>query len=300
MLRLYLLFLFVLVNSSKVSSYYTTNYCRKLISVPRERTRFDHAVTVSYRSKKTCLYLLDRNKSNDSSSSSNSSSRSGSSSSSSTNNMEPFYKKMLTIKCPFFRRRAYDILDSISSIGIFLKARHKTISLFPIGPSVAVTPGSKLKHQDWDTLKAYIASDWEGKSYYITGKLSKNIYHDQCLFDGPDPDMPVRGLYKYLSFASSLFNHKLSRADLLKPIEVNEAQRTLTAHWRLEGVLNLPGHPPLKPFTGSTTYHVGDNRLIEKHVETWDISVFDAFISTVFPSFGAPPAKEIDDRDRVV
>jgi hypothetical protein len=63
-----------------------------------------------------------------------------------------------------------------------------------------------------------IENDWRpstSKGYYLTGKLTQSIYRDDCLFDGPDPDMPVRGLHKYLNAASQLFETKSSTAELL-------------------------------------------------------------------------------------
>ena len=79
---------------------------------------------------------------------------------------------------------------------------------------------------------------------------------------------------------------------MIDNIVIDETARTMTVHWRLEGILNLPWHPRLKPWTGTTTYHVDQSGLIEKHIETWDISVLDAFASTLLPflSIGAPPA----------
>lgn len=74
-----------------------------------------------------------------------------------------------------------------------------------VGRHVLKTPdGSILKHRGlpMDVIRDIIIKDWAGKAgpgpdnnhkgYYITGKLNSTIYRDDCLFDGPDPDMPVR------------------------------------------------------------------------------------------------------------
>lgn len=51
----------------------------------------------------------------------------------------------------------------------------------------------------------------------------------------------------------------------------------------------------IKPYTGTTQYSVDDaTGLISHHVETWDISVLDAFVSTLLPGFGAPPAPPVE------
>jgi hypothetical protein len=150
--------------------------------------------------------------------------------------------------------------------------------------------------RDW----GYSKGNWSGKGYYVNGKLSKNIYREDCFFDGPDPDMPVCGLRKYLLSASQLFDSKLSRADVIAPVKYCDVQKTVQVKWRIEGILKLPWKPHLKPWTGSTTYFLDDDRLVYKHIENWDITVIDAFLSTLLPllNYGAlpapPPSSQLD------
>ena len=217
--------------------------------------------------------------------------------------LDAMYNKSLKIRCPFFRRRATDFVDSIASVVQFVLARHKSLPL-PILPSNQPslrTTGNKILGLPISLIANILQKDWKantdfssltsGKGYYITGKLTHEIYRDDCFFDGPDPDMPVSGLQKYVTSTSQLFDHRSSRADLIS-LEMCEVMRTVTIHWRLEGMLNLPWHPKLKPWTGQTIYYIDDTGLIERHVELWDISVIDAFVSTLFPflNFGAPAA----------
>jgi len=107
--------------------------------------------------------------------------------------------------------------------------------------------------------------------------------------------MPVRGLRKYLSASSQLFDHKLSRADIIS-IDFDPIDRLIFVGWRIEGVLNLPWHPPVKPWTGKTTYQIDSSGLISEHTEKWDISVIDAFLSTLLPESiyrGSPAASKM-------
>jgi len=163
--------------------------------------------------------------------------------------------------------------------------------------------GTVCKHRYLDiyTLCEIIRADWcpaetretrpeytvernpDYKGYYITGRLNSTIYRDDCLFDGPDPDMPVRGLRKYLSAASHLFDHKLSYA-MLRSLQVEG--RTIVARWELGGVLMLPWRPKVKSWTGCTIYHLDEEGLVAIHEEQWDISVYEAFVSTIWPSLG--------------
>eukprot|EP00747_Dinoflagellata_sp_TGD_P178611 gnl/TRDRNA2_/TRDRNA2_27849_c0_seq1.p1 gnl/TRDRNA2_/TRDRNA2_27849_c0~~gnl/TRDRNA2_/TRDRNA2_27849_c0_seq1.p1 ORF type:complete len:497 (-),score=46.70 gnl/TRDRNA2_/TRDRNA2_27849_c0_seq1:226-1716(-) len=213
--------------------------------------------------------------------------------------LDELYERSFKIKCPFMRRRAFDSLEAMKRVLLFIVARHKSTPLFP-NPQARL-PISKTKHLALNEIAALIHKDWtgngQGRGYYVTGALTKEIYDEECIFDGPDPDMPVKGLRKYLLAASHLFDSRKSRADLTRPIEYDTESGTVTAYWRLQGVINLPWHPQVKPWTGSTTYHVDpESGLISSHREEWDISVPDAFISTLFPwlNFGAPAAEVVD------
>lgn len=230
------------------------------------------------------------------------------------------------IRCPFFRRRTADMIDSVAAICRFLVCRHKSLGL-PFITNLLLDdqnderlqpPGCKAigrhvrKNSDGSICKQrglsiekiaeIIKFDWRpfetlernkgesqfinkksiNKGYYITGRLDSTIYRDDCLFDGPDPDMPVRGLRKYLSAASHLFDHNQSYARLLS-IECNESggkygKGVIIVHWELGGVLMLPWKPIVKPWTGSTKYHLDESNLIVFHEEAWDISALEAFI----------------------
>jgi len=194
--------------------------------------------------------------------------------------------------------------------------------------STATTDSIKTTDLSLQTLLDIIRSDWKpttSKGYYLTGKLSQSIYRDDCFFEGPDPDMPVRGLHKYLNAASQLFETKSSTAELLnisiikinKVVEEDEIVRenpatdtflqtirdritsssegldddydvpfVIVAEWRLSGVLHLPWHPKLPTWTGRTIYHFDSNHLVKRHEEEWDISVLQAFTQTLWPQLG--------------
>ena len=270
-------------------------------------------------------------------------------------NLDQLYDKSIRIKCPFFRRRAADLIDHAATVVQFLLIRHKSLpgisdlfldydlSSSSSSPSSAMAeedhvvltgennnhgdvvvvpslhhnlmdvvsspPGCKplgyhiKRHPDGTSQKSrylsisdishQIQHDWTGgshghdKGYYITGKLDSTIYRDDCLFTGPDPDMPVRGLRKYLNAAAHLFDPKLSDANLLS-ISWDEyggkkGCGVIEVAWRLGGVIQLPWHPTVEPWTGTTRYHLNEEHLIYLHEETWDISVWRAFLCTLFP-----------------
>ena len=210
-------------------------------------------------------------------------------------NMEQMYRKALAIKCPFFRRRASDILDMLDQVLRFIIIRHKSLDVLgpPAGWRCQGDTCDKILNLEVEELMSILREDWKmetRKGYYITGKLSTAVYRDDCLFDGPDPDMPVRGLRKYLNAASQLFDHRSSRAELLSLEAIDD--RTILAQWKMKGILRLPWKPVLPTWTGTTTYHRDDLGLIYKHSEAWDMSAFEAFVRTLLPDVAAKLYKE--------
>ena len=197
--------------------------------------------------------------------------------------METWYSKALAIKCPFLRRRCSDMLETVDAVlrnGLL----HDPDRMGPPlayrceGDTCAKAIGITLAE-----LCTAIRKDWRedtNKGYYITGKINTSLYRDDCIFDGPDPDMPVRGLRKYLNAASQLFDPSKSTCELLSLQIQNGA---VVATWRIRGRMRLPWKPDLPVVTGKTTYYRDLNGLIYLHKETWDISVFRAFLETFFP-----------------
>jgi len=214
------------------------------------------------------------------------------------------------IKCPFWKRRVADSIDNVAMVLKFLLIRHKSLlndvpiigweDLLEVPGCKAVgtrnPDGSvcKFKNLPLEEIRTTIYNDWSIKNdrgYYITGRLNSTIYRDYCMFDGPDPDMPVRGLRKYLAAAGNLFDTKHSSAKLLqlKVLENDDGKYgygVLEAYWRLGGVLMLPWRPKVKPWSGWTRYHIDKDGLIAFHEEGWDISVLQAFVGTLFPELG--------------
>jgi hypothetical protein len=190
------------------------------------------------------------------------------------------------------------VLDGADMMLRFLLVRHKSL----LGPPSAWKCADacvKRKHLDIHQAYSIIQNDWKqsnNKGYYITGKLNTTIYRDDCFFNGPDPDMSVKGLRKYLNAASQLFDQGKSRAELLSLDIVSVShpsnhddntecadEQVIVARWRMNGVLRLPWKPKLHNWTGTTTYHFDADGLIFRHEETWDMSVAQAFLRTMLP-----------------
>lgn len=197
--------------------------------------------------------------------------------------LKEMYLKTYSVKCPFLRRKTFDSLDFGGAIINKLTIRGDPTSLFTdLFPTECY---DKLDSPSIDKVAELIQNDWSDRpGYYITGNLTTTIYKNDCIFDGPDPDMPVCGLRKFKLTAAQLFVHSESHSELLGPLLIDRFNKTITAYWRISGKLNLPWQPRVKPMTGNTMYIIdARSGLIEKHVEQWDISVLEAFLCTLFP-----------------
>eukprot|EP00538_Stauroneis_constricta_P011672 CAMPEP_0119560956 /NCGR_PEP_ID=MMETSP1352-20130426/16263_1 /TAXON_ID=265584 /ORGANISM="Stauroneis constricta, Strain CCMP1120" /LENGTH=355 /DNA_ID=CAMNT_0007609039 /DNA_START=55 /DNA_END=1122 /DNA_ORIENTATION=+ len=200
--------------------------------------------------------------------------------------LEEWYSRSLKIKCPFFRRRTADVLDTMDSIMRFLVIRHKSIDFIGLPPTCA-SKKEKTTNLPIEQIQQYIYNDWKvssQKGYYITGRLNSTIYKDDCWFDGPDPDMPVKGIQKYSNAASQLFDHSKSFAELLSISR--PSHDVIKVEWKICGVLHLPWRPKLPSWKGTTYYYIDPiDHLIYRHEEVWEnMSVVRAFTTILVPT----------------
>jgi Uncharacterized conserved protein (DUF2358) len=201
--------------------------------------------------------------------------------------IEQWYSRALNRRCPFLRRRMTDMTEALEMLVRLIVIRPEKLPL--AGPPVSLRGDERTRHKvqrlPMEQLAAIIRRDWKEdsqKGYYITGRLTPAIYRDDCYFDGPDPDMPVRGLRKFLNAASQLFDSKQSFCEL-KKLEIQGD--VIVADWKMNGVLHLPWRPKLPEVNGQTIYHFDENGLIARHEETWDLSAVEAFLKTAWFDF---------------
>jgi hypothetical protein len=84
--------------------------------------------------------------------------------------------------------------------------------VLPIIPLHAVA-AEKKENMPIDELKNLIVKDFQENQYYITGKLTPEVFEDDCIFT--DPTTRVQGTEYYAKAVASLFDPDTSRADLI-------------------------------------------------------------------------------------
>lgn len=199
------------------------------------------------------------------------------------------------VPCPFFRRRFTDSVESAQLVMRWVHARHKSLPIEQPAPLAAGGAG-KRERLPLAELAAVLCGDFGARRGYVSGRLADAVYADDCFFDGPDPDMPVRGLRKYCAAVSGLFDAPRSECRLLGAPVVDEAARTIVCHWRLSGRLRLPWKPAFKPYLGYTTYRVDARTgLVSSAVEAWSLHPFVAFLSVLLPRVADAAARDAPD-----
>ncbi|CAB9515584.1 Uncharacterized conserved protein (DUF2358) [Seminavis robusta] len=202
--------------------------------------------------------------------------------------LEEWYSDALALKCPWMRRRMLDCVDAVETVARTTLI-HKHLDI--VGPTMGCRGVEdapiKQKGLTMEDVASVIRGDWKEKTmkgYYVTGKMNSSIYRDDCFFDGPDPDMPIKGLRKFCGSASQLFDRKKSTAEL---VDLQVEGNVIVARWKMNGVLRLPFRPKMPEVVGKTTYYLDEDNLIYKHEESWDISAIEAFYKTEwFGNFG--------------
>jgi Uncharacterized conserved protein (DUF2358) len=168
-----------------------------------------------------------------------------------------------------------------------------------------ISPGLSERPAPGDiaAVMTCLRSDYEERSYFITGVLSDGIYDENCYFADPtvaftgrelwkrnlqllvpfleNPSIQLIGL-KHLESADS--SEDLSREQGSLEKENNNKIVKLRADWILRCSLKLPWRPYIN-VVGSTEYDLAwpDNNRIVRHVESWDISAWEALILVFTP-----------------
>jgi hypothetical protein len=100
------------------------------------------------------------------------------------------------IRCPFFRRRATDTLEALVVVGTWLRARHKrvdlTFGLLPLSTRAnsfnahqRAAAARKAHNLPLGVVAALLARDFAEKKCQVTGRLSRQLFDEACVFDGP-------------------------------------------------------------------------------------------------------------------
>lgn len=146
--------------------------------------------------------------------------------------------------------------------------------------------GSTTPHEvsvaDIDDVVAVLESDYK-RSYFLTGEFMKSIYAEDCWFIDPTIRFRGRDLYqRNLQLLVPFFvNPSLDLCGIEQGFKGDA--KFIKANWYLRTYLKLPWRP-LISLEGSTIYDLDDSLKIVYHVESWNISAFEAVTQIFLPS----------------
>lgn len=193
-----------------------------------------------------------------------------------------------------YRGRRSVLLTTIISTAIASSSSSSALAAPPTlalyeNPSNTRVGGTKRRDLTSDALLDTLTNDIAVNQYFVTGKLTEEIFADDCRFI--DPTTNVKGLSRYLRALSVLFDPERSRVEL-----VGELRRTsrdvIEGDYIAEGYLKLPWKPKVPRYEGHIvwTIHPDDGSpragLIVEQRQTWSISGGEALMETFTPSMG--------------
>ena len=126
-----------------------------------------------------------------------------------------------------------------------------------------------------------LQNDLASRKYILTGDMTTSIFAQDCRFE--DPNNAVDGLDKYRQALSFLFQPDESSIDDVSVVA--EGDRSVVATYTARGVLKLPWHPVIQPWTGRIVYSLEEGtNLITSQVDRWNITRWDAIRQTFSPA----------------
>mmetsp|Transcript_14580 Transcript_14580/g.31712 ORF Transcript_14580/g.31712 Transcript_14580/m.31712 type:complete len:236 (+) Transcript_14580:46-753(+) len=159
-------------------------------------------------------------------------------------------------------------------------------ALAPLGKPTST--GKKLTGLTLSELASRLSHDLvEGSTgqggYFISGDISTQIFRDDCKFI--DPTNSVSSLSRYQKALTILFDPDQSYVQLLKPLEIDDSEKEITARIRSGGILRLPWSPRISSYESTIKYTIDENGLIESQIQEWSVSPYQALKETFTPSF---------------
>ncbi|KAH7306330.1 hypothetical protein KP509_22G006900 [Ceratopteris richardii] len=118
-----------------------------------------------------------------------------------------------------------------------------------------------------------------GRAYFLTGEFTRSLYAEDCYF--ADPTISFKGIDLYEQNLKLLIPFLEEPALTLFSMDKDPGEDScVRASWQLRTRLRLPWRPIIS-VGGSTVYILSEQYKVISHVESWDISVWEA-LSQIF------------------
>eukprot|EP00468_Gymnochlora_sp_CCMP2014_P002752 CAMPEP_0167748276 /NCGR_PEP_ID=MMETSP0110_2-20121227/4751_1 /TAXON_ID=629695 /ORGANISM="Gymnochlora sp., Strain CCMP2014" /LENGTH=447 /DNA_ID=CAMNT_0007633279 /DNA_START=217 /DNA_END=1560 /DNA_ORIENTATION=- len=175
------------------------------------------------------------------------------------------------------------------------------------GPQDAITAGEnaaiervtetakapKLTGVSVQEMSNRIAEGLKEYSWFVTGQVDSSLFADDFKFS--DPSITTDSLPEYARGVSRFFSQDDDGARMEVISVYPRNQSAIEVCWYLEGRVNIPGRPRIKPYIITTTYRLNEEGLINYQEDEFSIPGWDIALSILFPWIGAPAALRPSD-----
>lgn len=150
----------------------------------------------------------------------------------------------------------------------------------------------KLSGISIQKLRDLVAEGLSKAQWFVTGEVDPRLFADDFTFK--DESVATTGIRSYAVGVRKLFDQQTAKAELIA-VEV-ASNNSMVVTWRLEGKVNLPFKPRIKPYVVTTTFRVNSEGLICSQHDEFSVPGWDLLLSTLLgPGFGAPPAPPVQE-----
>eukprot|EP00882_Tetradesmus_deserticola_P004278 GHRQ01004518.1.p1 GENE.GHRQ01004518.1~~GHRQ01004518.1.p1 ORF type:complete len:264 (+),score=100.44 GHRQ01004518.1:267-1058(+) len=153
----------------------------------------------------------------------------------------------------------------------------------------------KLSGRSIQEMADLVEAGLSKSQWFVTGQVDPRLFSDSFAFK--DESVATTGIRAYATGVRKLFDQATSKVELIS-VEAQPDAQAVVVTWRLEGRVNLPLKPKIKPYVVTTTLGVDPaTGLINSQVDEFSVPGWDLLLSILLgEGFGAkpaPPAEEL-------
>lgn len=150
----------------------------------------------------------------------------------------------------------------------------------------------KLRGRSLEEMAALVEAGLTASEWFVTGEVDARLFSDAFAFR--DESVATSGIRSYATGVRKLFDQATARAELVS-VAPRRGANAIVVVWRLEGRVNLPLKPRIKPYVVTTTLGLDAEGLICSQVDEFSVPGWDLLLSILLgDGFGAKPAPPVE------
>ncbi|WIA31310.1 hypothetical protein OEZ86_002212 [Tetradesmus obliquus] len=152
----------------------------------------------------------------------------------------------------------------------------------------------KLSGRSIQQMAELVEAGLSRSQWFVTGEVDPRLFSDSFAFK--DESVATTGIKAYATGVRKLFDQATSKVELIS-VEARPDTQALVVVWRLEGRVNLPFKPKIKPYVVTTTLGLDpDSGLICSQLDEFSVPGWDLLLSILLgEGFGAKPAPPVEE-----